>query len=87
MIEKRYQSENKVYVKVEAIFYPDGRLTPLFFWWENDRRYSIDRITNICRAASLKAGGIGIRYTCRVLDRQIYLYYENDRWFMERGEG
>ncbi|MBS4022842.1 MAG: hypothetical protein KGZ79_10570 [Dethiobacter sp.] len=59
---------------------------PISFWWENGRRYSIDRVTDICRATSLNAGGSGIRYTCHVLGRQIYLFYEVDRWFIERKE-
>jgi hypothetical protein len=86
MKERRYQNESKVYVKVEALFYPDGRLYPVAFWWENERRYSIDKVLNICRAASLKAGGVGLRYTCMIHGQQAYLYYEEDRWFMERKE-
>ncbi|MGI5849021.1 MAG: hypothetical protein ACOX8Q_02970 [Christensenellales bacterium] len=86
MIERRYQSEGKVYVKVEALFYPDGRLEPLAFWWENGRRYTIDRIVDICRAASLKAGGTGIRYTCLIRGNQTFLFFEEDRWFIERKE-
>lgn len=35
------------------------------------------------RAASLKAGGIGMRYTVRISNRQSYLYYEDPRWFVE----
>ena len=87
MIERRYTNESKVYVKVDALFFPDGRLLPVAFWWENARRYSIDQVTDVCRAASLKAGGVGIRYTCMVHGRQTYLFYEEDRWFMERKEG
>lgn len=84
MIERRYENENKVYVKVEVLFYPDGRLEPVAFWWENARRYSIDRVLDVCRAASLKAGGVGIRYTCVVRGHQTFLFFEEDRWFMER---
>lgn len=84
MIERRYQNENKVYVKVEALFHTDGRLEPVAFWWENSRRFDIDRVLEVCRAASLKAGGIGIRYTCVVRGHETYLFLEEDRWFMER---
>jgi hypothetical protein len=84
MKERRYDNENKVYVKVEALFYPDGRLFPVAFWWENEHRYTIDRVLDVCRAVSLKAGGLGMRYTCVVHGRETYLFYEEDRWFMER---
>jgi len=87
MKERRYQNENKVYVKVAALFHSDGRLQPVAFWWEDGRRYVIDRILDVCRAASLKAGGIGIRYTCMVHGKETYLYFEEDRWFLERKGG
>jgi hypothetical protein len=41
-------------------------------------------VTDVCRAASLKAGGVGMRYTCMVRNHQTYLFYEDGRWFMER---
>jgi len=84
MTDRTYQNENKVYVKVEAIFHPDGQLYPKAFWWESGRRYEIDQVLDICRAASLRAGGVGIRYTCMVKGHQTHLYFESDRWFMER---
>ena len=35
---------NKVYVDVVAEFRKDGQLVPIFFTWEDGRKYSIDRI-------------------------------------------
>lgn len=84
MIERRYENKDKVYIKVAAVHYPDGRLEPVAFWWETGRKYMIDRVTDVCRSASLKAGGIGIRYTCLVARHEIFLFFEEDRWFMER---
>jgi len=50
--------------------------------------YKIDKVLDIRQAASLKAGGAGIRYKIRVRDRETYLFLEEnktgDRWFMER---
>jgi hypothetical protein len=86
MIERRYENEYKVYVKVEVLFFPNGKLQPVAFWWENGYRYNIDQITDICRAASMKAGGTGIRYSCLVHGREVHLFYEEDRWFIERRE-
>lgn len=84
MIERRYENDKKVYVKVAATFSPDGKLQPVAFWWEDNKRYNVDRIIDVCRAASLKAGGAGIRYTCLVLGREVNLFFEEDRWFFER---
>ena len=70
----------KVYVEVTAKFDTEGNITPLS---EDGPVYEIDRILDKRRAASLKAGGIGMRYTCLISGRQSYLYYEEPRWFVE----
>ena len=43
---------------------------------EDGREYEITRITDARRAASLKAGGVGMRYTCMVEGKAVHLYYE-----------
>ncbi|HAW16111.1 MAG: hypothetical protein IJ869_04980 [Clostridiales bacterium] len=74
----------KEYVKVCAVFTPDGRIIPEEITLEDGRSYHIDKITDVRRAASLKAGGAGIRYTCRITGRDCYIFYEeNNRWFVE----
>ena len=73
----------KVYVAVTARFDVEGNITPLSLVWEDGTTYEIDRIVDQRRAASLKAGGIGIRYTIRVNGKQSYIYYEDPRWFVE----
>ena len=73
----------KVYVEVTAKFDTEGNITPLSVTWEDGMVYEIDRILDRRRAASLKAGGIGLRYTCRILGQRSYLYYEEPRWFVE----
>lgn len=74
----------KVFVDVICCFHKDGRLTPRRFRWEDGHVYEIDKVLDVRRAASLKAGGVGIRYECRVQGKTTYLFYEFDRWFMER---
>jgi hypothetical protein len=81
---KQYNNPNKIYVSVKADFYPDGGFKPTSFIWEDGREYNIEKVTDIRRAASLKAGGTGIRYTCRVQNKEVYLFLEENRWFMER---
>lgn len=48
-------------------------LTPKSFVWEDGSVYEIQRIKDVRRAASLKAGGVGQRYTCVVDGREVYL--------------
>lgn len=73
----------KVYVEVTARFDTDGRITPLSLTWEDGTVFEIGRVLDYRRAASLKAGGIGMRYTVRIGNQQSYLYYEDPRWFVE----
>ena len=77
-------NSSKVYVEVDARFTRDGQLLPRAIIWEDGRRYEIDRVTQVARRASMKAGGVGIRYTCIVNGKQSYLFYEVGRWFVER---
>ena len=74
------------YVKVRADFTIDGRLVPLKFRSEDGLPQVIDRIIDVRPAPSLKAGGQGTRYTCRVGDRLIYLFNDRNRWFTETVE-
>ena len=55
------RNTHKIFVEVTARFDADGGLTPLDLIWEDGRHYPIDRILDVRRAASLKAGGAGIR--------------------------
>ncbi len=73
----------KVFVEVTARFDTEGQITPLSLLWEDGTAYEIDRVLDVRRAASLKAGGMGIRYTVKINGKQRYLYYEEPRWFVE----
>ncbi len=72
----------KQYVSVTATFDADGNILPLRINWDDGRTFEIDRITDIRYAASLKAGGAGIRYTCRIKQSEKYLFLEDNRWFI-----
>ncbi|MDD6213164.1 MAG: hypothetical protein PUB22_08525 [Clostridiales bacterium] len=75
---------NKVYIDVVAKFSKDGCLLPISFTWEDGRKYTIDRVMKIERCASRKAGGAGIMYTCMVQGQESHLFFEMDKWFLER---
>ncbi|MGE5612998.1 MAG: hypothetical protein ACM3XR_01180 [Bacillota bacterium] len=73
----------KVYVEVIAKFTRDGNKIPLSIKWKDGRSFEIDKVTDIRRAASLKAGGHGIRYRCRICGKETYLWLEDDKWFVD----
>ena len=74
----------KVYVDVTVQFSKEGQMIPISFIWKDGRTYEIQRVKDARRAASLKAGGVGMRYTCMIEGKESYLYYEdNNLWFVE----
>lgn len=76
----------KVYVSVEAVFDTDGNIIPVKVKWEDGRAFKIDKVLHCQRAASLKAGGQGMRYTCKINGRERYLFYDESKWFVEAYE-
>lgn len=75
--------ERKVFVTVTVKYNPAGQAKPLTIEWENGHIYEIDRVLDARPAASLKVGGQGMRYTCRICGKETYLFEDNHRWFVE----
>ena len=73
----------KVFVDVNANFKADGTIIPLSIKWEDGTVYRIDQIIKVCRTASLKAGGAGIRYTCRIGNNITHIFLEENAWSVE----
>lgn len=73
----------KTYVAVELIVDEAGGNHPRCVIWEDGRRFEIGSVSDVRRAASLKGGGRGLRYTCRIGARDAYLYFEDPRWFVD----
>lgn len=73
----------QVRVKVLAEYDEDGHIRPCSLTWEDGRRYTIDRVLDVRPAVALKVGGAGMRYTCRILGREVYLFEDRGKWFME----
>lgn len=73
----------KVYVDVYVKFTKDGEMMPVGLLWGDGKLFVVDRVLDTVRAASLKAGGCGIRYTCMVRGKKVQIFYEeNYRWFV-----
>ncbi|MBQ8749508.1 MAG: hypothetical protein IJZ29_03465 [Clostridia bacterium] len=85
----------KVYIEVCAVFDKAGKVTPIWLKWTNGKKFEIDKVTDIRKSASLKAGGTGIRYTIKIGEQTRYLFCEcqnawNEhnlcRWFLETND-
>lgn len=75
----------KVFVETIVKFDIEGNMMPLSITWENGHIYEIDKITDVRRAASLKAGGMGWRYACVIEKKETYLFYDlcDKKWFVD----
>lgn len=73
----------KTFVKVTAEHDEGGGVRPLAVTWTDGRRYEVDRVTDVRQAPSLKGGGLGMRYTCRIRGKEIYLFCDEGKWFVE----
>ena len=73
----------RAYVKVVVEFSPEGKIVPLSVEWEDGRKFPVDRLLDVRRAASTKVGGTGMRYTVRIMGHETYLFEDRGRWFVE----
>ena len=87
------ENNNKVYVKVEAVFDEAGQIMPTAIHWEDGLVYYISKVTDVRTATAHKAGAFGDRYAVLIQGRMSYQYFERNhssygnnlgRWFIER---
>ena len=76
-------TREKRYVPVVVRFDTEGQLRPLTIEFDEEHKYSVDRVLDVCRAACQTVGGVGVRYTVRVQGQERYLWLEKNRWFVE----
>ncbi len=83
----RVPTTPKTYVTVFARHELGGRIRPIAYQQEGYGPVKVDSISDERQAASLKSGGQGMRYTCRVtidgVQSELYLFHDEADWFME----
>ncbi len=70
-------------IDVIANMQTNGVVMPLQIKWENGKIYDIDKVLDIRKKASLKGGGMGLRYTCRIKNQEKYIWLDGYVWFVE----
>lgn len=74
----------KVFVEVIVQYTLEGEKKPLCILWDDGRKFLIDRLLDKKDRPSMKTGGRGTRYTCRILGRITYLWHDADgKWYVE----
>ena len=73
----------KIYVAVELTIDEAGVMHPRRILWEDGRKFEITSISDVRRAASLRAGGTGMRYRVTVDGQETSLFFEDPKWFVD----
>lgn len=87
----------KVTVEVLVDFQRNGNMVPREIIWIDSNgeeiHYHIDKVKDVCQAASRRAGGQGDRYTIVVNGQETYFFFERSAnmtgrvigtWYVER---
>jgi len=59
-------------------------IRPLSIKWEDGLNSEVDRVFDVRQAPSLKGGGFGMRYSCRICNKEVYLFDDEGKWFVEK---
>ena len=70
-------------ITVIARMQDDGKVIPLTILWNNEKSFEIDKVLDIRKKASTKGGGKGLRYTCKILGQERFLWLDDNIWFVE----
>ena len=74
----------RIKLNIVVLHTEDGKSFPKTILWEDGRRFSIDKVIDIRKAAALKCGGIGTRYICKVCNKEVAIFDEDGYWFLEK---
>lgn len=61
----------------------NGFVTPLTIVWSDGKKYEIDKVVDVRKKASLKGGGMGLRYTCIIKNQEKHIWLDGYTWFVE----
>lgn len=74
---KGIERREKCYVEVIPRHALDGSVEPLALVWEDGRVFAIDRVIEKRRAASMRVGGHGLRYTVSICGRERFVWLDD----------
>ena len=77
------ERRKKRFVPVVVRFDTEGKLRPLVIEYDQEHKYPVDKVLDVCRAACQRVGGVGERYTCLIQGKETYPWLEKGAWFVE----
>ena len=72
----------KEFISVFVLMDKSGKLIPKQIIWEG-KVFNIDKVIDVRRSASLKAGGVGVRFRVLINGRIKDLFLDDYKWFIE----
>ncbi len=63
-----------------------GELTPQEIIWRDGARFTVDRVLDVCKAASLRAGGMGWRFKVRLTNEDYNVFGKETFLFLDQGK-
>ena len=69
-------------ISVKALMMHTGEVIPLAIFWD-EREIEVDKVLDVRAKASTKGGGMGVRYTVRLLGKTRFLFLDGYVWFVE----
>ena len=75
---------SKIKLDIVVRHMPEGKRIPIKILWKDGRQFHIDKVLDIRKAAALKCGGIGIRYICKICNKEVAIFDEEGSWFIEK---
>jgi hypothetical protein len=76
----------RVDVDVVMVWNTEGEFIPKEIIWRDGTKFTVDRVLDSCRMASLKAGGMGHRYTVRITNEEYHVFGKVTYLFLDRGK-
>ena len=72
----------KTFVKVLTEIDENGKKTPKIIDFDG-KKFEIDRVIDVKKCSSMKVGGVGERYRVRINGKATYIFFEDNKWFVE----
>ena len=76
-------AREKRYVPVVVRFDTTGKMRPVLIEFDEEHKYTVDKILDVRRAACQSVVCLCYRYTCRIQGKETYLWFEKGCWFVE----
>ncbi|TWH46576.1 hypothetical protein Salpa_2570 [Sporomusa sp. KB1] len=66
-------------------FFLSGSSKPLIMHWPDGRKFEIDKVLDVRMVLSLIGGGHGMRYKCRIRNKEVNLFHNDldGKWYIE----